>query len=281
MEGGRTFLLKKRNEECKEKEWAETRMEDTTRGTDIRRCGETIWDTVGDEILGRVRGETAGYGNRKRVKKGGYGKCSLETLSTLHADGHRFGKTKWRAVAKGRKEEGRKKKGKSGWWARGSRFTQNRFPLCLTAPAPSLPHATASVPFLLLSLLSLFLSFSLSLLLSPNFVANLRATKSAPFDFTLIRCRCRAIDEANLSLYAEQGPKGISFSAVRAIPSPAGLFQGNHFPLRPPTRYSAPSIVPVFLCALLSFRSSRLYIPPPPPRCLSSPLSSLSRSCLS
>lgn len=166
MEGGRTFLLKKRNEECKEKEWAETRMEDTTRGTDIRRCGETIWDTVDDEILGRVRGETAGYGNRKRVKKGGYGKCSLETLSTLHADGHRFGKTKWRTVAKGRKEEGRKKKGKSGWWARGSRFTQNRFPLCLTAPAPLLPHATASVPFPLLSPLSLFLSFSLSFTLS-------------------------------------------------------------------------------------------------------------------
>lgn len=33
-----------------------------------------------------------------------------------------------------------------------------------------------------------------------------------------------------LSLYARQGPKGISFSAVRAIPFPAGLFQGNHFP---------------------------------------------------
>lgn len=32
---------------------------------------------------------------------------------------------------------------------------------------------------------------------SPNFVANLRATKSAPFDFTLIRCRCRTVDEAD------------------------------------------------------------------------------------
>lgn len=50
---------KKGHGECKEKEWAETRMEDTARGgTDIRRCGETIWDTVGairdgDEVRGR------------------------------------------------------------------------------------------------------------------------------------------------------------------------------------------------------------------------------------
>lgn len=40
------------------------------------------------------------YRNRKRVKKGRRGKCSLETLSTLHADGHRFGKTKWRVGAR-------------------------------------------------------------------------------------------------------------------------------------------------------------------------------------
>lgn len=98
-----------------------------------------------------------------------------------------------------------------------------------TKSIPFVPHhpgttAVASVPPLSFS------RFSLLLLLSPNFVANLRATKSAPFDFTLIRCRCRAVDEANLSLYAGQGPKGISFSAVRAIPFPADLFQGNHFP---------------------------------------------------
>lgn len=50
-------------------------MEETARGTDIRRCGETIWDTVaairdGDEVRGREGAEALGYRNRKRVKKG-------------------------------------------------------------------------------------------------------------------------------------------------------------------------------------------------------------------
>jgi len=126
-----------------------------------------------------------------------------------------------------RGKEGKRKK--KGWQARGSRFTQNRFPLCLTAPstAATTRNRLCASP-LFLALLPPPLSHSLSL--SPNFVANLRATKSAPFDFTLIRCRCRTVDEANLSLYAGQRPKGISFSAVHAIPSSAGLFQGNHFP---------------------------------------------------
>lgn len=72
--------------------------------------------------------------------------------------------------------------------ARGSRFTQNRFPLCLAAC--SLWHRHQHHP----------LTFASASASSPNFVANLRATKSAPFDFTLIRCRCRAVDEANLPL---------------------------------------------------------------------------------
>lgn len=127
-------------------------MEDTARGIDIRRCGETIWDTVGairdgDEIWGRVKGETPGYRNRKRVKKGGYGKCSLETLSTLHADGHRFGKTKWRAVAKGRKEEGRKKKGESGCWARADRDSHKIDSLCASPPRHR--HYSALLPLCL------------------------------------------------------------------------------------------------------------------------------------
>lgn len=51
-------------------------MEDTVRGIDIRRCGETIWDTVGAirdgdwRDLETVKGEEPGYRNRKRVKKG-------------------------------------------------------------------------------------------------------------------------------------------------------------------------------------------------------------------
>lgn len=138
-----------------------------------------------------------------------------------------------------------------------------------TAATARYCHCTFSPPPSLSLFFSLALSrsLSLSLLLSPNFVANLRATKSAPFDFTLIRCRCRAIDEASLSLYAGQRPKGISFSAVRAIPSPEQVcFKVTSSP-HPRARYSAPSIVPVFLCALLSFRSSRLYT-----RSLSSPL---------
>lgn len=63
IEGKRDVSLgggkKERSEECKEKEsgrkhgWRRPRA-----GTDIRRCGETIWDTVaairdGDEVRGR------------------------------------------------------------------------------------------------------------------------------------------------------------------------------------------------------------------------------------
>lgn len=63
--------------------------------------------------------------------KGGW-----ETLSTLHADGHRFGRQN------------------GAWRNASSRFPVTRFSLCSR---------------------------------SPNFVANLRSSKSAPFDFTLIR----------------------------------------------------------------------------------------------
>lgn len=80
----------------------ESRVEDTASGTDIRRCAEKqsgirsarygTWRRVSNG-----EGRETGYRNRKRVKKRGDGKYSLETLSTLHADGHRFGKTKWRA----------------------------------------------------------------------------------------------------------------------------------------------------------------------------------------
>jgi len=62
---------------------------------------------------------------------------------------------------------------------------------------------------------------------SPNFVANLRATKSAPFDFTLIRCRCRAIDEANLPFTPDRDRRGFHFPRTVHGGSP---FQGNHFP---------------------------------------------------
>lgn len=42
-------------------------MEETARGTDIRRCGETIWDTVaairdGDEVRGREGARRSGIG---------------------------------------------------------------------------------------------------------------------------------------------------------------------------------------------------------------------------
>lgn len=49
-------------------------------GTDIRRCGETIWDTVGairdgDEVSGCERSEGArGYRESEASKERGYGK---------------------------------------------------------------------------------------------------------------------------------------------------------------------------------------------------------------
>lgn len=81
-------------------------MEDTVRGTrysvgaekqsGIRstRYGTT---TSADARRARARPEES-EASKERTDE----KCSLETLSTLHADGHRFGKTKWRVVAKGR-----------------------------------------------------------------------------------------------------------------------------------------------------------------------------------
>lgn len=114
----------------------------------------------------------------------------------------------------------------------GSRFTQNRFPLC---PLPPRHHRHRAPPTATLCASS------------PNFVANLRATKSAPFDFTLIRCQCRAVDEANLSLIYRVGyRRGFHFPrSVPFLPRQAGLFQGNYFPS---LFGSHSSIVPVFLC---------------------------------
>lgn len=189
------------------------------------------------------------------------GKCSLETLSTLHADGHRFGKTKWRAVAKGRTkkewngeggggregERKRKRKRLVGAWDRDSHKIDS-----LCAPYRHRPPLSHS------------LSFSLCAS-SPNFVANLRATKSAPFDFTLIRCQCRAVDEANLSLIYQIGYRR-GFHFPRSMPflsRQAGLFQGNYFPSlfgSVPTRtlyrscisLRPPLLSPVSACSLLS-----------------------------
>lgn len=85
----------------------------------------------------------------------------------------------------------------------------------------------------------LSLSLSLSLLLSPNFVANLRATKSAPFDFTLIRCRCRAVDEANLSPFTLAGRDRRGFHFPRSVPflSRQVCFKVTTS-LHPPARYT-------------------------------------------
>lgn len=149
----------------------------------------------------------------------------------------------------------------------GSRFTQNRFPLC---PLPLPPRATDHhrPP------LSLCAS-------SPNFVANLRATKSAPFDFTLIRCQCRAVDEANLSLIYRVGyRRGFHFPrSVPFLPRQASLFQGNYFPsLFGSTRTLYRSCIslrpPLFSSILLVVRSLFLSLFP-------HPFFALPRSCLS
>lgn len=103
--------------------------------------------------------------------------------------------------------------------------------------------------------LSLFLSFTLSKLCS-QFTSDQVSALRFYANPMPMSCRRRG---KPLSLYARQGPKGISFSAVRAIPFPAGLFQGNHFPFTLRLGTPASSIVAVFLCALLSFRSSRSY----------------------
>lgn len=95
---------------------------------------------------------------------------------------------------------------------------------------------------------------------SPNFVANLRATKSAPFDFTLIRCRCRAVDEANLPLrrvgterdFIFRGPRHsyqVCFKVTAFLLSAAALVRPSPSPSLP--------LVPVFLSALLARNSSR------------------------
>lgn len=108
------------------------------------------------------------YRNRKKVKKEDDGKCSVETLSTLHADGHRFGKTKWRAITeKSKKRRGAKRKRERAAVGGCADHDSHR----IDSLCASLPRHHRRVCFS-----------------SPNFVANLRATKSAPFDFTLIRC---------------------------------------------------------------------------------------------
>lgn len=175
----------------------------------------------------------------------------------MHADGHRFGKTKWRAVAKGRTKGRKKENGKKEERERESlagRADRNShkidFPLCLAARAASCAS-------------------------SPNFVANLRATKSAPFDFTLIRCRCRVVDEANLlipsSRARDTGRRGFHFprsvpSSILSVSQPSLCFKVTTFLLSSPRifLYSlARPIVPVFLCvpSFPPLSSSLLYIP--------------------
>lgn len=81
---------------------------------------------------------------------------------------------------------------------------------------------------------------------SPNFVANLRATKSAPFDFTLIRCRCRTVDEADPP------------SRIPETRPPSSSKKGFHFPRCPslflPTLFlsSSPPCFTLFTLFLLS-----------------------------
>lgn len=98
---------------------------------------------------------------------------------------------------------------------RGSRFTGNRFPLCfrrhrhLRTTTTTIVIATATTTAntntnTVAGTANDGTTASASAF-SPNFVANLRATKSAPFDFTLIRCRCRTVDEANPSFTLERG----------------------------------------------------------------------------
>lgn len=169
----------------------------------------------------------------------------------------------------------REKEEESDWWARGIAIHTKSIPFVpLTAPAPPSPRATDR--------LSLCAS-------SPNFVANLRATKSAPFDFTLIRCQCRAIDEANTPLYRVGYRRGFHFPrSVPFLPRQAGLFQGNF-----PSLFASilvPSLVPVFLYVLPFFRPSILLVVRFVSLCFSLSLSlslfphpffTLSRACLS
>lgn len=172
------------------------------------------------------------------------------------------------------REKGSEKEGESGWWARADRDSHKIDSLCASPLAPfgtgtSITTTTAT-------------SVSAS---SPNFVANLRATKSAPFDFTLIRCRCRAVDEANLPL-RRAGTEGdfIFRESVPFLPQQV-CFKVTTFLLSSLSSLALfpTSIVLVFLSARLSplARHHRLYTL----SFLSSPPSSASlllpRSCLS
>lgn len=117
------------------------------------------------------------------------------------------------AVARGGAREEVRKKGESG--TRGGSGGRERIAI----------H-TKSIPFVPRRLLSAVRraptpppSPSPLPSLSPNFVANLRATKSAPFDFTLIRCRCRAVDKGNLPFTPARDRRGFHFPRVRTVPS--------------------------------------------------------------
>lgn len=92
------------------------------------------------------------------------------------------------------REKRSEKEGESGWWARADRDSHKIDSLCASPPAPFGTGTGIGTSITATTVASASAS-------SPNFVANLRATKSAPFDFTLIRCRCRAVDEANLPLH--------------------------------------------------------------------------------
>lgn len=142
----------------------------------------------------------------------------------------------------------REKGEESDWWARGIAIHTKSIPFVpLTASPLYRPLPPRHQRYRAPPTASLCAS-------SPNFVANLRATKSAPFDFTLIRCQCRAIDEANLSLIYRVGYRR-GFHFPRSVPfllRQASLFQGNYFPSLFGSILT-PSIVPVFLLFFCPF----------------------------
>lgn len=174
----------------------------------------------------------------------------------MHADGHRFGKTKWRVVAKGRmkgQRERRRKKEKEK--EKGARIAiHTKSILFVPRRPPRHYHHRASPLCLSSKLCSQFTSDQVSAL---RFYAN-------PMPMS-----CRRRGEP-LPLRRVRTEGDFIFRGPRAIPFSAGLFQGNHFPslfgLRPSTRLW----ILYFFTPFSSLSA-----------CIRFSLSSLSRSCLS
>ncbi|KAK1137012.1 hypothetical protein K0M31_001540 [Melipona bicolor] len=110
-------------------------------------------------------------------------------------------------MARERERERERESGRVG--GRASRSVDRDSPgidsLCASPTPPPPPLPPPSPPPPTPSLVQRTTALLPASAFSPNFVANLRATKSAPFDFTLIRCRCRTVDEANLPLDVGKG----------------------------------------------------------------------------